>query len=134
MMIWLWAGKGVVSVFGPAVLFWGLTWVFKMVGHDPRKDWWKEAFDPLGWLFGSMILTTECAFKAFRAEGVSSFWGWLSAVAGILALLFVSAAMVMRTIKPQNWKFPTQLLWIAGALSIGIIAFGFRLNDVLPMP
>jgi hypothetical protein len=85
---------------------------------------WKEALDPLGWLYGAAILSIQSGFAADSGNGVLKSLCFASSAASLLLLL---SAMTDRG-ADANWKPPTSLQRVSGALVVAVLLAGFYVH------
>jgi hypothetical protein len=99
---WLFV-DGLLPLLGAAVLF--LLWGFaRYLAAPSGKAFcysWKEAFDPIGWLYGATILAIQSGARASSSDNGPVRFG-LYICAGV-ALILLLAAMTNRGEDPA-WK------------------------------
>lgn len=119
--------EGLLPLFGAGVLYvlWGVA-LYIAANPQPKLTAfgfaWKEALDPLGWLYGGGILAVQSLVKTWTNGALITKIFFGLEVLACLVLLF--AAMTQRG-QNANWKPPTSLTASAAALMVAILAEGF---------
>jgi hypothetical protein len=120
--------EGLVPLFGAGVLYllWGTA---RYVARSPGVAIpfsWKEWMDPLGWLYGAIILAVQAGVRSYQfheslALTVACF------AAGGISLFLLIAAMNERGAKP-TWVPTTLLKVVAALLIVAILAAGYQVH------
>lgn len=118
---WL-AFEALLPIFGAAVLFlfWG---VFQRVVHASSGAFvyhWKQAYDPLGWLYGGAVLAVQAGTKGLGLSD-AGILPWFCYFAAVVCLLLLIAAMTERG-KSGTWA-PTPLLTGVSMALVAAILF-----------
>lgn len=117
---WL-ALEALVPLFGAAVLFviWGALRYVAMSSKDGYVYQWKQAFDPMGWLYGGAVLAFQAGTKGIGIanSGTLPYWCYGSAVICVLLLI---AAMTERG-HSTSWAPPKSLTLVSLVLVIFIV-------------
>ncbi|WP_173084524.1 hypothetical protein [Fundidesulfovibrio magnetotacticus] len=105
---------------------WG---VFRYAASDNKASFnhkWIVALDPLGWLYGAMIIAAQLALASFPAQD-DYFFPALCILAGVACLLLLLAAM---TYKGTNTAYnpPASLHVFAVTLVIVILYAGYNVK------
>jgi len=101
--------QGLLPLAGAGLIY--LLWgAFRYVtsANKAKLDYhWSAAADPLGWLYGSVILAAQSALQSFSLRGNQLLaWGCLSV--GLVSLLLLVSAMTDRG-EASDWKPPLGL-------------------------
>ena len=118
--------EGLLPLLGAGVLFllWGaMRWV---TASDKSKFnySWKEARDPMAWLYGAAILSVQ-AGSTSASIGSSSILTISSFAAGVGCLLLLLSAMTNRG-EDAKWKPPLSLELVVIVLIIAILTAGYK--------
>jgi hypothetical protein len=101
--------QGLLPLTGAGLLY--LLWgVFRYVTSENKAkvDYhWSGAADPLGWLYGSVILAAQSALQSFSLRG-NQLLAWGCLCAGLFSLLLLVSAMTDRGAE-SAWKPPLRL-------------------------
>ena len=125
-MKWLFI-EGLAPLLGAGVLYvlWG---IFRYLATDNKQsfsyEWWQAA-DPLGWLYGAVIIAVQSAMKCTAAK--NNVLLWMCVFGGLACLLLLMAAMTDRGTK-QAWKPPSSLQITAVLLVAAILYAGFQVR------
>lgn len=119
--------EGVLPIFGAGVLYilWGLMIAVARGSWSPPFVW-REAFDPVGWLYGALIIAIQASVRSLAASADGSSLKWWSMICAGFCFMFLLAAMSERG-RDAQWrpgpilKFFASLTVIA-ALSVGFLA------------
>jgi len=108
--------EGLLPLFGAGVIYlvWGVCRYAATMERSAFTYRWGEAGDPLGWLYGAIIIAAQTAVRDFTLLSNGGLLGWLCIAAAAFCLLLLVAAMTDRG-AASSWK-PTlvfQLLTIA---------------------
>lgn len=123
--------EGVLPMFGAGLIYilWGLMLAIARASWSPPFSW-QEAIDPLGWLYGALIIAIQASVRCFAAKSSSSFLGWWSMICAGICFMFLLAAMGERGRNPQ-WR-PGNLLKIFSSLAvIAALAVGYFAQPTL---
>jgi len=120
---WL-LSEGLLPLLGAAALFllWGLVRLLAADRHKPFHYSWKEALDPLGWLYGASILAIQSGARASSSGNESLSLG-LYLCAGVCLLLLL-AAMTNRGDDPE-WKPRPSFQVVVVAFIVAILTAGY---------
>jgi hypothetical protein len=119
--------EGLVPLLGAGILYilWG---IFRYLATDNKQsfsyEWWQAA-DPLGWLYGAVIIAVQSAMKCTTSE--NNVLLWMCVLGGLSCLLLLMAAMTDRGTK-QAWKPPSSLQITAVLLVAAILYAGFQVR------
>ncbi|WP_241133631.1 hypothetical protein [Achromobacter insuavis] len=116
--------EGIVPLVGAAVLFqvWGF---FRYIVSSERADFkhdWRGAIDPLGWLYGGVVIATQAGFRSMAIESTQFYWCFFAAVVCLFTLM---AAMSERGQKPE-WRPAGQLQLFSVILVAMILWAGYN--------
>jgi len=123
--------EGLLPLAGAGVIY--LLWgVFRYVAAVDKsfKYHWSEAADPLGWLYGAVIIAAQSAMKCFSEHGVHQTLAWMCVLGGLACLLLLVAAMTDRA-ATAAWKPPISLQVFAVVLVGGILYVGLKVHTPL---
>ena len=111
--------EGLLPLFGAGVIY--LVWgVCNYAATAERSEFayrWGEAADPLGWLYGAIIIDAQTAVRDFTLSSHRFALGWLCVVFGVVSLLLLVAAMTGRG-ATSSWR-PTRLLQAVTLVFVG---------------
>lgn len=109
-----------------SIVLWG---IFRYTSTDNKASfqyhWW-EAADPLGWLYGAVIIAAQSALKCFSSQGNQTLT-WMCVGGGLACLLLLVAAMTERGTS-ASWKPPPSLQVFAALLVVGILYAGYEVR------
>jgi hypothetical protein len=101
--------QGLLPLTGAGLIY--LLWgVFRYVTSTSKAkvDYhWSAAADPLGWLYGSVILAAQSALQSFSLRG-NQLLAWGCLCVGLFSLLLLVSAMTDRGAE-SDWKPPLRL-------------------------
>jgi hypothetical protein len=101
--------QGLLPLTGAGLIY--LLWgVFRYVtsANKAKVDYhWSAAADPLGWLYGSVILAAQSALQSFSLRG-NQLLAWGCLCVGLFSLLLLVSAMTDRG-AAAGWKPPLGL-------------------------
>ena len=111
--------QGLLPLTGAGLIY--LLWgVFRYVTSANKANFeyhWSGAADPLGWLYGSVILAAQSALQSFSLRG-NQLLAWGCLCVGFFSLLLLVSAMTDRG-ETSAWKPPRGLQLFAIVL-VGI--------------
>ena len=112
--------EGVLPLMGAGMLYliWGVLRYVSAMEKTQFAYQWAEAADPLGWLYGAIIIATQSAMKCFSASSEHETLGWGCIFGAVFCLLLLVAAMTDRG-AVSAWR-PTSLLRRS---SLGLVFF-----------
>jgi hypothetical protein len=114
--------QGLLPLTGAGLIY--LLWgVFRYVtsANKARFNYhWSGAADPLGWLYGSVILAAQSALQSFSLRG-NQLLAWGCLCVGFLSLLLLVSAMTDRGEAP-GWKPPWEL-HLAAIVFVGVTLY-----------
>ena len=120
--------QGLLPLTGAGLIY--LLWgAFRYVtsANKAKFDYhWSGAADPLGWLYGSVILAVQSALQSFSLRGNQPLaWGCLGA--GFVSLLLLVSAMTDRG-ATSDWKPPVRLHLVAIVFVGATLYFGLAVH------
>jgi hypothetical protein len=120
--------QGLLPLTGAGMIY--LLWgVFRYVtsANKARFDYhWSGAADPLGWLYGAVILAAQSALQSFSLRG-NQLLAWGCLCIGLFSLLLLVSAMTDRG-AASAWK-PPLLLKLFALVLVGItLYFGLAVH------
>ncbi len=126
---WL-ALEGLLPLLGAGILY--VLWGFFRYTCTNNKaafryEWW-EAIDPLGWLYGAVIIAAQSASKGF-STGNHKVLSWGCVIGGFACLLLLLAAMTDRG-GDASWKPPISLQLFSALLVAVILYAGFEIRTI----
>lgn len=117
--------EGLLPLFGAAALFllWGAV---RYVSHNggPFSFSWREAIDPIGWLYVAVLLSAQSAVVAASFNELMAYL--CGACAGVSTLLLL-AAMTNKGQTP-NWKPPSSFVAVAIVMVFAILVAGYQVH------
>jgi hypothetical protein len=120
--------EGILPLIGAGLIYlmWGGFRFLAATNKSQFKYHWAEASDPLGWLYGAVIIAVQSAFKCFSAQKDQSL-AWLCVGGGVACLLLLVAAMTDRG-ATSTWKPPISLQMFAIVLVGAILYAGLKVH------
>jgi hypothetical protein len=123
--------EGILPLLGAGILYviWGGCRY--VVSSDPTKFAfeWAPALDPLGWLYGAVIISCQSGLRALPVSNAGVLPYVCFAAAAICFLLLVSA-MTERGASAA-WQPPPLLKIFSGGLVVAILFAGFRVQSLV---
>lgn len=101
--------QGLIPLTGAGLMytFWGCCQYVVCADKNSFSYQWRMALDPLGWLYGAMIIAVQAAQMSFSVQDDHLLaWGCIGGVLACLGLLF--AAMTNKGTNP-TWAPPASL-------------------------
>lgn len=122
--------EGLLPLLGAGILYviWGCCRYVASGNKSTFKFEWLQALDPLGWLYGAVIIACQSGLKGLAIKNSGLLPLMCFAVAAICFLLLISA-MTERG-QASGWQPPLSLQIWSGILVIGILFAGFRVQDL----
>jgi len=89
--------EGALPLFGAGVLYllWGLLIAIARGSWSPPFAW-REAVDPLGWLYGALIVVIQAAARSFAAKPERTLLAWACMIGVGFCFMLLLAAMSAR--------------------------------------
>lgn len=116
--------EGVAALFGAGFLYLALGACYRIVGNSTPFAW-SEAFDSMGWLYGSIVIGIQAAVRLFRANGGTMDFAAYSCVAlTVFSCLLLIVAMLQRGVK-ASWKPPVLMRLFAASIAGTILFLGY---------
>ncbi len=121
---------GLLPLLGAGALFllWGGIRYVTSSDKNTFNYSWKEALDPMAWLYGAAILSAQ-AGSTSAASGNSSTLTALCVGAGVVSLLLLLSAMTNRGENAQ-WEPPRSLVAVVALLIAAILIAGYEAHGV----
>jgi len=120
--------EGLLPLIGAGVIYlvWGVCRYAATVQRSEFIYRWGEAADPLGWLYGAIIIAAQTAVRDFTLSNHRFVLGWGCVILGGSCLLLLVAAMTGRG-ATSSWRppFPFHLLtvvFVGATLYIGFLS------------
>jgi hypothetical protein len=123
--------EGLIPILGASCLYMflgGCRWV---AAADKKKFEFDglRALDPLGWLYGAVIISVQSGLRSFTITGAGFLSIGCFVGAGMCFLLLVAA--MNEASAAQGWKPPISLQIGAGLLVGAILFAGFSAHGLL---
>lgn len=77
--------EGVAALFGAGGLYLLVGLCFKIAGSAAPFAW-REAFDPLGWLYGGLVIGVQSAVRLLGSQAGRPPSIWMKSTAGVIAV------------------------------------------------
>lgn len=108
--------EGLLPIFGAGVLYslWGLLIAIA----------WREAVDPLGWLYGALIIAIQASIRSAVGRAERSLLTWGCMIGAGFCLMLLLAAMNQRG-QASGWQPRLPLKVFASLLVIGVLTLGY---------
>jgi hypothetical protein len=120
--------EGLLPLIGAGLIY--LLWgVFRYVASENKTEFdyhWSEAADPLGWLYGSVILAAQSALQSFSLRGNQPL-AWECLCVGFVSLLLHVSAMTDRG-ATSAWKPPLGFVLLAMAFVGATLYLGLAVH------
>ncbi|MES2126404.1 MAG: hypothetical protein V4463_03965 [Pseudomonadota bacterium] len=122
--------EGLVPMFGAGLLYalWGVASYINDDGRRPFTFGWREALDPLGWLYVSLILALQTAERSWNLAPLVLV-ARVSMACAMLILIILLNAMAKRS-QPVRWRAPMTLIFISIMLAAVVLALGYWTQGV----
>ena len=122
--------EGLMPILGAGILYviWGCCRYIVSNNKSNFKFEWLQALDPLGWLYGAVIIACQSGLKSLSITNAGFLPLMCFTVAAICFLLLISA-MTERG-ADSTWQPPPFLQISSGVLIICILFAGFRVQDL----
>jgi len=128
--------EGVVPLFGAGVIYLAMGLCVLVVEKQKGKPFsypWREAFDPIGWLYGGAVLSTMIAVRS-SAVVVPATLESFAILAAAACMLLLITAFRTKAERP-DWKPSTLMSWVSGILVAATLYTGFLVqSDLFPEP
>jgi hypothetical protein len=126
--------EGITPLFGAGFFYvlWGACRYIAAVNKAAFKYHWAEALDPLGWLYGALIVAVQTATKCLSGTSIHESVAWWCIAGSVACLFLLLAAMNDRAASP-GWKPPLVLQGLAVIL-VGAILFAGLIVHTAPVP
>lgn len=113
--------EGLIPLVGASGIF--LCWgVARMLVNRARKPEWSNALDPVGWLYGGLVIACTAAS---RSPVANSAMLTLFCVGAAVVAAFILMAALNERAEDAQWRPPTALNVVAIAIVAGILYAGF---------
>lgn len=124
--------EGVLPIFGAGILYslWGLLIAIARGSWKPVFAW-REAIDPLGWLYGALIIAVQAAIKSLNAAPEGSLVTLACMIGGGFCFMLLLAAMSARG-QHAGWQPRLPLKLFAGVVVIVTLACGYLAQAASP--
>lgn len=102
---------------------------FKYISANNKPSFtydWKQAADPISWLYGALIIAAQSAQKSFSVKEDTTL-AWACVVAGSICLLLLATAMTEKA-SSNSWTPPKSLQIFAAILVAATLFAGFIVN------
>jgi hypothetical protein len=122
--------EGLIPLLGAGALFllWGIC-RFAVASDKSKFTYaWPQALDPLGWLYGAVIIAFQAGWKGVGISGAGVLPYVCFAAAAICLLLLISAMTERGAL--ATWEPPTRLKVCALLLVLGILYSGFSIHNL----
>jgi hypothetical protein len=126
---WL-ALEALLPLFGAAVLF--LIWGgvrYIVNGAQAFTYHWRQAYDPLGWLYGGAVLAFQAGTKAYGHPNAGSLPIYCYGSAAV-CLLFLIAAMSERG-QSTSWSPPRLFTGVSVLLVLAILVASYNVQALV---
>jgi hypothetical protein len=117
--------EGLLPIFGAGVLYslWGLLIAIARGSWKPAFAW-REAVDPLGWLYGALIIAIQASIRSAIGRAERSLLTWGCMIGAGFCLMLLLAAMNQRG-QASGWQPRLPLKVFASLLVIGVLTLGY---------
>lgn len=115
--------EGIAALFGAGGLYILVGICFRIAGSAVPFAW-REALDPMGWLYGAVVISIQSAVTLFNAAQYNPAVAANCMVMTTLCCLLLVAGMHQRGINRQ-WTPPRSMKLAAGLLALITLCLGF---------
>ena len=124
--------EGLVPLFGAGVIYLAMGLCVLVVEKQKGKAFsypWREAFDPIGWLYGGAVLSTMIAVRSTAAvvPAILQFFAILTSAACLLLLITAFRTKAEKA----DWKPSSLMSWVSGILVAATLYTGFLVQSDL---
>ncbi|MGH8474840.1 MAG: hypothetical protein ACRER2_03570 [Methylococcales bacterium] len=122
--------EGLLPLLGAGILYtiWGGCRYIAASDKSTFAFVWWQAIDPLGWLYGAVIIACQSGLKGLEVGDAGLLPSVCFMVAAICFLLLISA-MTERG-QDSTWQAPRSLQILSAALVIAILCAGFQVQGL----
>ncbi len=123
--------EGLIPLFGAAFIytFWGACRFVVATNKSIFKYGWKQALDPLGWLYGAVIIAFQSGLDGITVTNAGIFP--YTCFAAALACFFLLMAAMTERGQSSAWQPPISLQLITGVLVLVILFASFKVQVLL---
>ena len=124
--------EGAIPILG-AWLFFMIIGCCKYIIANPKSSFshaWREGFDPLGWLYGAVIIAAQSISVIVRSPATSQHAALLiwTSIVGIICFFLVFTAISKRG-EDKSWRPDNILNIVSLGLVLVTLACGFVVHD-----
>ena len=120
--------QGLLPLTGAGLMYllWGIFRYVTSANKAKFKYHWSGAVDPLGWLYGSVILAAQLALQSFSLRR-NQLLAWGCLCVGLFSLFLLVSAMTDRGAE-SGWKPPVELQLFAIVLVGATLYLGLAVH------
>ena len=126
--------EGMVPLFGAGAIYLAMGLCVLVVEKQKGKPFsypWREALDPIGWLYGGAVLATMIAVRS-SSPAVPAALEFFAILSSAACLLLLITAFRTKAEKP-DWKPSTLMSSVSGILVAATLYTGFLVQtDLVP--
>lgn len=115
--------EGIAALFGAGGLYLLVGLCFTIAGSGVPFAW-REAFDPMGWLYGTLVIGIQTSVRLLNAPITRPVLAAICISLTAFCCVQLIAAMHLRGSK-AGWAPQNHMKLIAGALAMAILLVGF---------
>ena len=124
--------EGMVPIFGAGLIYLLMGICLLIVEKKQGKPFrypWKEALDPIGWLYGGAVLATMIAVRSSAPTVSAALQGFAIGSAAMCLLLLITAFRTKA--EDPAWRPSTLMSTASGILVAGTLYTGFLVQTDL---
>jgi hypothetical protein len=126
--------EGLVPIFGAGAIYLAMGLCVLVVEKQKGKPFsypWREAFDPIGWLYGGAVLSMMIAVRSAAAVVPPILQGFAIGASAACMLLLITAFRTKA--EKADWKPSNLMSWVSGILVAATLYTGFLVqSDLFP--
>jgi multisubunit Na+/H+ antiporter MnhB subunit len=124
--------EGMVPMFGAGVIYLAMGVCVLIVEKKKGKRFtypWKEALDPIGWLYGGAVLSTMIAVRSASPAVSAALQGFAICASAVCLLLLITAFRTKA--EDPAWRPSALMSTASGILVAGTLYTGFLVQTDL---
>ena len=126
--------EGLVPIFGAGAIYLAMGLCVLVVEKQKGKPFnypWREAFDPIGWLYGGAVLSMMIAVRSAAAVVPATLQVFAIGASAACMLLLITAFRTKA--EKADWKPSNLMSWVSGILVAATLYTGFLVqSDLFP--
>ena len=115
--------EGVAALFGAGRLYLLVGLCFKIAGNSIPFAW-REAVDPMGWLYGAVVIGIQSAVRILNGAADHPFIAMLCIAVTVFCCVLLISAMYLRG-SNNGWKPQLLMKSVAATAAVFTLAIGY---------